>query len=98
MKRTNDNMRQILDELERALALAISSSSDVSAAVRRIRHEGYSLSLILNCQPQRGTNGGERRPQSEAVFRLDGRDVAFLKSVGIDGTRPAGKRRRNPLL
>lgn len=33
-------------------------------------------------------------PPREPVFRIDSRDVAFLRSVGIDPTRPGRSRRR----
>lgn len=38
--------------------------------------------------------GGERTAASPA-FRLDGSDVEFLASIGIDPARPAARRRRN---
>lgn len=39
------------------------------------------------------TNGSARRPLAPPTFRIDGRDLAFLRSVGIDPTRQARSRR-----
>ncbi|HMB54651.1 MAG TPA: hypothetical protein VKU40_15140 [Thermoanaerobaculia bacterium] len=34
-------------------------------------------------------------PRGEPVFRINGEDVSFLRSVGIDPTRPGRRRRSN---
>ncbi len=106
-------VRQMMRELSRALARAIRTSSDVSEAIRKIRHQGHSPHLVLSCErgclPERRT--AERRSASqrkdegtadgsaadlvlvgkpvpaEPAFRINGRDVALLKSMGIDPTR-----------
>ncbi len=100
MKPVDENIRRLLQDLGRSLADAISSSSDVGQAVRRIRDEGYSLYLVLDCEQDDERPGAQlelatRKPGTkEPAFLLDGNDVSFLKSLGIDATRP-GKRRRS---
>ena len=92
----------MLDELSRALMQAISTSSEVSGTARKIRQEGYSVYLALDCKQdsERRTHQIEltprKAPPPAPEFRLDGSDVAFLKSLGIDATRPAKRRRSAP--
>lgn len=87
-----------MEELGRALVQAIGNSSDISAAVQKIRHQGFSLHLVLNCE-QDADRGAQmelltRRHAAHApTFRLNSDDVGFLKSLGIDPTRsPRGRR------
>lgn len=98
------DIRQMIKDLGRAVAQAISTSDDVNEVVRRIRHHGFSLSLVLNCEEEGGEEAkleltprrSTPRPggsSSEAGFRLDSTDVSWLRSLGIDATRPARRRR-----
>lgn len=114
-------VQQMMEELSRALARAIRTSSDVSQAIRKIRHRGLFPHLLLSCEREAGVpsaarrgaeadieiterRGPPREPDgvpvvAEATFRLNGRDVALLKSMGIDPTRRGrrrGRRRRGP--
>lgn len=99
MRSQDDKIRHMLHELSRALLQAISTSSEVNGTARKIHQEGYSVYLALDCKQDR-----ERSHQIELTprkapppeFRLDGNDVAFLKSLGIDATRPAKRRRSAP--
>jgi len=91
----------MLRDLRRALSEAISESSEVSRTLRRIREEGYSLYLLVDCKrelldleptaptapPVPRSSGGE------PVFQIDGRDLSFLRSIGIDPTRRLRRRR-----
>lgn len=94
-------MQRMLNDVGRALVEAIAASTDVAAAVRRMRHEGYALNLILDCQQDGSASakvalGAPTRQEPsprDAAFRLDGRDVSLLRSLGIDPTRPAPRRR-----
>ena len=110
----DQRVKQMMEELGKALAQAIRTSSDVSEAIRKIRHRGMSPHLILSCE--RGVEGrrngmpvhggadalpsgaAEEPSPGESEFRLNGRDVALLKSMGIDPTRrgrtPRRRRRR----
>lgn len=113
----NDEIRQTMHELGRALSEAITESSDVGRSLRRLRDEGYSLYLLLGttgdaCRTCREAVPVEaaRRPEPAAAaaeravkgstaaepdFRIDGRDLAFLRSIGIDPTRRRRGRRRD---
>jgi hypothetical protein len=90
----------MLKDLRRALSDAISESSEVSRSLRRIREEGYSLYLLVDCK--RETSDGEALALSHATrtssaadpcFQINGRDLSFLKSIGIDPTRRLRRRR-----
>jgi hypothetical protein len=102
-----DKLREMLRELGRALA----ESSDASQALRRLHEEGYSLYMLLdrsgNVAVPAGAssevttceNAESAVPRSaivEPVFRIDGQDLRFLRSLGIDPTRRIRRRGRNP--
>lgn len=103
----NDQLEKLLQELGRAMADAMAGSADVTSAIHRIRQEGFSLYLVLDgaesdhCMQleistvevptARPAAAGES--SREPDFRLDGRDVALLRSLGIDATRTGKKRR-----
>ena len=97
----DDELRSMLKDLGRSLSRAISSSDNVHEAVQRFRDEGYRLHLVLDCQHEDEDRKAQiqlsaARPSpspEEPTFRVDGDDVAFLRSIGIDATRP-GRRRR----
>jgi nicotinamidase-related amidase len=98
----DDKLHQMLRELRRALSEAISESSDVSRTLRKIREEGYSLYLLVDCKrelndPDALALTAPRWPSSSAepAFQIDGRDLSFLKSIGIDPTRRLRRRRAN---
>jgi hypothetical protein len=88
----------MLRDLRRALSEAISESPEVSRTLRRIREEGYSLYLLVDCKREASDLEpmlpAVRSSASEPAFQIDGRDLAFLKSIGIDPTRRLRKRRR----
>ncbi|MDX1996501.1 MAG: hypothetical protein SF066_02185 [Thermoanaerobaculia bacterium] len=100
-----DKLREMLRELGRALA----DSSDASQALRRIQEEGYSLFFLLDRAgnvpvpaggaPQAdeaASNPAAPRPSIvEPVFRIDGQDLRFLRSLGIDPTRRIRRRGRS---
>jgi hypothetical protein len=95
----DDKLHLMLKELRRALSEAISESSDVNRTLRKIREEGYSLYLLLDCkreanEPEALTFAAAPRLHSgEPVFQIDGRDLSFLRSIGIDPTRRLRRRR-----
>lgn len=99
-----DKLREMLRELGRALA----DSSDASQALRRIQEEGYSLFFLLDRAgnvpvpaggaPQADEAAATPPPRSsivEPVFRIDGQDLRFLRSLGIDPTRRIRRRGRS---
>jgi hypothetical protein len=95
----DEKIHQMLRELRRALSEAITDSSDVSRTLRRIREEGYSLYLLVDCKRE-----GVEEPlaltaprfssSSDPAFMIDGRDLSFLRSIGIDPTRRLRRRRK----
>jgi hypothetical protein len=97
----------MLRDLRRALSDAISDSSEVSRTLRRIREEGYSLYLLVDCKREAFDDDDplpvasrmsrrEREREREPVFQINGPDLHFLRSIGIDPTRRS-RRRRPPL-
>jgi hypothetical protein len=77
----DDKLHQMLKDLRRALSDAISESSEVSQSLRRIRDEGYSLYLLVDCK--RESAEGEAlalRPASRAS------QAARTGAVGAVGT------------
>ena len=91
----NERLQHMLSEFRKALYEAISDSTDVHRTWRQLREEGYSLYLLVDCKKQDGQENGERGklplPAQEPVFQINGTDLSFLKSIGIDPTR---RRRR----
>jgi hypothetical protein len=89
----------MLRDLRRALSEAISESSEVSRTLRKIREEGYSLYLLVDCkreanEPEALPPASPKSASGEPLFQLDGRDdLSFLKSIGIDPTRRLRRRR-----
>jgi hypothetical protein len=109
-RRLNDKLHHMLRDLRRALSEAISESSEVSRTLRKIREEGYSLYLLVDCKRE-GADGeplaltpqgtpevpaaAHRAAQrGEPNFQIDGRDLFFLRSIGIDPTRRLRRPRR----
>jgi hypothetical protein len=93
---SSDRLQQMLSEFRRALYEAITDSGDVHRTWRQLRDEGYSLYLLVDCKKQDGQENGERgklplAPQ-DPVFQINGPDLSFLKSIGIDPTRRARRR------
>jgi len=91
-------LHELLLVLRGVLAGALSDSSEASRAVREIRREGWSLYLVLDQKEDEGSGAAleltAKRSTSEApVFKIDGRDLTFLRSIGIDPTRSLRKRR-----
>lgn len=101
----------MLRDLRRALSEAISDSSEVSRTLRRIREEGYSLYLLVDCKREAFGEDDDPLPvasrsarrerherhEREPVFQINGTDLHFLRSIGIDPTRRSRRRRPVPL-
>ena len=91
-----------------ALIEAISDSSEINESLRELQKAGYSLYLVVDCKrgatkrrraessrsasAQPGTEAGSGRP-GDPAFRIDGNDLLFLRSIGIDPTRKSRVRR-----
>ena len=86
---------------------AISDSSDINDSLRELQKAGYSLYLVVDCR--RGAAKRRRSESSRSsttaaaevstaratdpTFRIDGNDLLFLRSIGIDPTRKSRARR-----
>ena len=104
----NDHLRQMLKDLGQAINESISGSGRVHESIQRIRDEGYNLYMVLdakvgvNRREARGSrrsvaasdSGAEETlaPSERAAFRINIKDLRFLKSVGIDPTRKVRRR------
>lgn len=84
----DDLRRALLRDLERALLDAIAESPEVHRTLSRLDREGFTLQVMLDCQPKESTE-----PLPDPVFRIDSSDLSFLRSVGIDPTRRTRRRR-----
>jgi hypothetical protein len=91
----NENLQRILKDLGRAVFEAMSDSDDVNETVSKVRAEGYSLTMQLNCTRD-SADGEDKTPEPsrlEPSFKIDGEDLSFLQSIGIDPTRRRPRRR-----
>jgi hypothetical protein len=103
----NDHLRQMLKELGQAINESISGSGRVHDSIQRIRDEGYNLYMVLDAKVgvnrresrsgSRGRSAASRAQEpsggERAAFRINVKDLRFLKSVGIDPTRKVRNRR-----
>jgi len=104
----NDHLRQMLKELGQAINESISGSGRVHKSIQKIRDEGYNLYMVLDAKVgvnRRESRGGRGRSAASrsgegpalagerAAFRINVKDLRFLKSVGIDPTRKVRGRR-----
>lgn len=92
-------LRLLLRDLHGALTRALTESSDVGRSMDRIREEGWSVYLVVDRKkedevPEAFELTPDRRRQAKALFRIDGSDLSFLKSIGIDPTRKTRRRRK----
>jgi hypothetical protein len=86
----------MLAELGNALAESVAESPRVNRAFQRLRDEGYSLYLVVRENSDefielRAAEGSEST--GNPVFKIDGTDLSFLRSIGIDPTRKLRRRR-----
>ncbi len=105
----NQEIDALLQELSRLVSTALGSSEQLTAILERLFRQGYSLRIDggergnfkLVLTPRKVTAGPPEAHEPPAAerpvqpFRLDAGDVAFLRSIGIDGTRRANRARRS---
>ena len=104
----SDHLRAMLKELGQAINESISGSGRVHDSIQKIRDEGYNLYMVLDAkvgvnkrerstrsrravvsaEPEEATGTNER-----AAFRINLKDLRFLKSLGIDPTRKVRTRK-----
>ncbi len=97
----DEKLHQMLRDLRRALSEAISDSTEVSRTLRKIREEGYSLYLLVDCKREANvddalslTPAPRFSSERDPAFQINGNDLSFLRSIGIDPTRRLRRRRR----
>jgi len=107
----SDHLREMLKELGQAINESISGSGRVHESIQRIRDEGYNLYMVLDAKVgvnrregrssrsrSSGARGEKERPSEErAAFRINVKDLRFLRSLGIDPTRKV-RNRRTPIV
>jgi hypothetical protein len=105
----SDHLREMLKELGQAINESISGSGRVHDSIQRIRDEGYNLYMVLdakvgvNRRESRSPRArrvldedsapGVSPSETRAAFRINLKDLRFLKSLGIDPTRKVRARR-----
>ena len=106
----DDKLRAHLRDLGTALNAAVSSSEKVHEILAKVKAEGYDAYLVLDATValdrrgrrsaaslpsiRRGASGPGRPEGESAPFQINVKDLGFLRSVGIDPTRPIRARRR----
>ena len=104
MPRMDAKLRAMLKELGDAINDSVSESDRVHDTIEKLREHGYRLFLNLDArigiereesfgEDDEEAGPGEESAAATAEFRIDFRDLRFLKSVGIDPTRKVRTRR-----
>lgn len=91
-------LRRLLQDLRSAITEALTDSADVNRSMDQIREEGWSVYLVIDRKREDETPEGIELTGEESggeapTFLINSRDLAFLKSVGIDPTRRVRRRR-----
>jgi hypothetical protein len=105
----SDHLRAMLKELGQAINESISGSGRVHDSIQKIRDEGYNLYMVLDAKVGVNKREGRSRSRRAAVasaepeepstaseraaFRINLKDLRFLKSLGIDPTRKVRTRK-----
>ncbi len=102
----DDKIKQLLRELGTAINESISGSDDVNRQIQKIRAEGYNLYVVLDATIGLNKEGDETpaeagtvdltavRDEKEVQFRINVKDLALLRALGIDPTRKVRTARR----
>lgn len=85
--KVDPHIRKLLADIRSALASAIAESEEVSSGWKQLKAEGYSLSLVLDCQRAEYSPTSIPVTAKDPEFRINGQDLSFLQSIGIDPTR-----------
>ena len=94
----NPRATHLLKDLRAAIVRALAGSNEVRDLFDQIREQGYSLYFVVNRrlegEDQGEALGLECELEGTPVFKIDGRDLSILRSLGIDPTRSTRRRRR----
>jgi hypothetical protein len=87
--------RSLQRAIERTLLDAIAESPVMHRALAELERAGLELRLAIDCrapQPAAPVAPARARANDDAPFRIDGEDLRFLRSLGIDPTRRSRRR------
>jgi hypothetical protein len=85
----NDEAKEIVQELGEAINSAVENSSEVAAAIERLRGAGYEMELTLRLeiglreQPGADEGVGEQEEDDSARLELTDEDRRTLRSMRI---------------
>ena len=81
----NDEAKEIVQELGEAINAAVENSSEVAAAIERLREAGYEMELTLRLEIGLREHGGdgEEADEDSARLELTDEDRRTLRSMRI---------------
>ncbi|MFN2415515.1 MAG: hypothetical protein ABR603_10260 [Pyrinomonadaceae bacterium] len=84
----NDEAKEIVQELGEAINAAVENSSEVAAAIERLRGAGYEMELTLRLEiglrEHGGSGGGEESEEDDSLrLELTDDDRRTLRSMRI---------------
>jgi hypothetical protein len=79
----NDEAKQIVHELGTAINLAVEQSSQVAAAIARLREAGYEMELTLRLEIALREHDAEEATEEEAALELTDEDLRTLRRMKI---------------
>lgn len=101
----DEKIKQLLRDLGAAINESISGSADVNQRIQQIRDEGYDLYVVLDATIGLNKHDAEEDEPApmlaqpapdlrDVQFRINVKDLALLRSYGIDPTRKVRSARR----
>ena len=80
----NDDAKEIVQELGAAINSAVENSSEVAAAIERLRGAGYEMELTLRLEIGLREHGGEENDDEDSLrLELTDEDRRTLRSMKI---------------
>ena len=79
----NDDAKEIVQELGAAINSAVENSSEVAAAIERLREAGYEMELTLRLEIGLREYEGEPAEDGPAPLELTDEDRRTLRSMKI---------------
>ena len=96
----------LLRDLGDALVEAMTSSEEIAGRLEELQEAGYSIVLRVDCRSAEEAAAEIEAAEAEESaalagapvrdpdFRINGNDLSFLRSIGIDPTRKGPRRQR----
>lgn len=79
----NDEAKQIVHELGAAINAAVESSTEVAAAIEKLREAGYEMELTLRLEIGLRPYSGETETDEQATLNLTDEDMRTLRRMKI---------------